>query len=272
MAGWKSTRIGELTFRQAETISWLPGVVQAFTTRQGGTSYGNLASLNMSVNVDDVPECVAENRRRAIDALDAQTMRLVCANQVHGDGVAVIDGDTTDDLIEADALLTDQRDVLLMMVFADCVPVFLCDPLRGVVGLVHSGWRGAVKDVTGKAVARMRGRYGVEPWKMLAAIGPCISGGRYEVGKEIVDEFWAQAPMLVSQAIMPKSDLAGTFLLNLRMIVFNQLHAAGLDPDNVVVSDDCTFTSSADYFSHRRDGSPGRPSGRMAGVIGLRPL
>jgi len=271
MAGWKKTRLGELTVHQASTISWLPRVVQGFTTRGGGVSFDPFDSLNMSVNVGDDPASVAENRRRAVAALTDPSFRVATAQQVHGDVVAIADDTTIGNVPEADALITSVPGILLMMVFADCVPVYLVDPLRNVVGLAHSGWRGTQKNVIGKTVAAMHAGFGCEPWKLMAAIGPSISGAKYEVGKDVVDALWESIPMTATQGVTIKSDIAGTFNLNLRMIIFGQLQAAGLDPDHISVSDECTFSNRAEFFSHRRDGSPAHPVGRMAGLIGLRP-
>lgn len=270
MGGWKRKSIGELTVHQASTISWLPRVVQAFTTRGGGVSYGSYESLNMSSSVGDAPKCVAENRRRVVAAVAGSAFTVVAPEQVHGDTVALIDEASAGEAIQADALITGIPNILLMMYFADCVPVYLCDPRRSAIGLVHAGWRGAAKNIAGKAVESMRQQLGVEPWTLLAAIGPSISAANYEVGKDVVDEIWDAIPMGASQAVVPRSDLAGTYLLNLRMIVFAQLQAAGLDPDNIAVSDECTFANRKEFFSHRRDGRSGQAVGRMAAVFGMR--
>jgi YfiH family protein len=272
MAGWKKATLGGLVVHQAKTISWLPNIVQGFTTRNGGVSPGQLNSLNMSESVGDSAENVTENRRRVVSALASPPFHVATAKQVHGDGVAVIETVGQSTVVEADALITNVPEVLLMMVYADCVPVYLVDPLKNAIGIVHSGWRGTAKNAVGKAITAMRQQYDIQPWKLLAAIGPSISVDNYEVSKEVVDALWNVVPQGSSQAFIPRGNLALTYSLNLRLIVFAQLQAFGLDPENIAVSDECTFRNSNEFFSHRRDGSAEVPVGRMAGLIGLKPM
>ena len=87
--------------------------------------------------------------------------------------------------------MTDRAGVPLMVYYADCMPVLLCDPVRRVCAAVHSGWRGTVLRIAAEAVRRMGERYGSAPGDILAAIGPSAGPPRYEVSEEVAAQFEA---------------------------------------------------------------------------------
>ena len=272
MANWTKTLVGDMPIYQATTINWLPGVVQGFTTRRGGVSAKPYDSLNMSLSVEDSPETVAENRQRVLADFAGKDFLLVTASQVHGAGIACVD---SPQLIapEADALITDTPGLLLALLFADCVPVYIFDPAHRAIGLVHSGWRGTQKNITRHALKAMRGNFGTQPRVCLAAIGPCISADHYEVGAEVADAL-RDAPggkdSGSTTAVIPRNEFGNTWSVNLRQIVFTQLLQAGLRPEYIAVSDECTFRNRRDFFSHRRATQAGQKTGRMAALFGLK--
>ncbi len=271
MAGWKRSILDNMPVHQASTISWLPGIAQGFTTRHGGVSEKPLDTLNMSLAVGDDPANVASNRRQAILSVAGVALPYASAEQIHGNNVSVVTDPTETPIADTDALITNVPDIVLLMVFADCVPIYYCDPVGRVVGLAHSGWRGTASNVAGKTVRVLEREYGVAPSSLYAAIGPSISADRYEVNLDVVD---ALKPAIQGRSISPmtpKNEFTNTFLVNLRQIVYQQLVTAGVNPDRIAVSDECTYNNRKDFFSHRRDGTKGQKTGRMAGLIGLRP-
>lgn len=257
---------------QAQTISWLPGISQGFTTRLGGVSAAPFDTLNMSLAVSDSPENVAENRARAIKSITGVDMPVVSAGQVHGNRVEIVTDATAGIVPDCDALVTETPDIALLMVFADCVPIYFCDPVRRVIGIAHSGWRGTAANVAGHTVRTIAETFEVEPYGLYAAIGPSISEDRYEVDLEVVDALNVAWPGGSSSPMTPKNEFTNKWLCNLRLIVFDQLVSAGIRPEHIAVSDECTFRNRKDFFSHRRDSAKGKPTGRMAGIIALRPL
>jgi len=272
MSGWKRSKIEGLAIYKAQTISWLPRVVQGFTTRSGGVSPKPLDSLNMSFDVGDDFQNVAENRRRATIALGCEDLRVVSARQVHGDRIVSVGFADPDIVGDADALITDSPDIMLLMLFADCVPIFFCDPIRRVVGLAHSGWQGVSSNIAGKTLARLLSDFECEAGSVFAAIGPSIGSDRYEVGLDVVAALTEAWPGGSSSPITPQNEFTNKFLVDLRLIVFDQLVSAGIRPERIAVCDECTWTNRRDFFSHRRDGTRGIATGRMAGLIGMRDL
>jgi YfiH family protein len=270
MAGWKRKAIGDMPVYQAVTMAGMPQVVQGFTTRRGGASLKPYDSLNLSLRVEDDPVTVQANRQRLWLELGFPDTEVAFAEQVHGDRVGHVTHGSSTPFPGVDALITDTPGVLLMMLFADCVPVYVLDPLRRVLGLAHAGWRGTASGLPGKVVSAMASQLGAVPLDCLAAIGPCISGDYYEVRSDVADQFrsFGSGPNSgASTAVIPKDEFTGKYLLNLRKVVFMQLLAAGLRADAIFVSDDDTYRNARDFYSFRRDGPE---SGRMAAFFGLR--
>jgi len=271
MANWKKQALGDLPLYQATNLTWLPGIVQGFTTRRGGVSLPPYASLNLGVHVGDSLESVTANRERLWLDLGFNAGQVAMAQQIHGNEIAVVTGGDPLPVPGADALLTDVPDTLLMLLYADCVPVYLVDPVQRAVGLVHAGWRGTAAGIVGRSMAAMQEAFGSVPSACLAAIGPCIGGDSYEVGTEVADQFRnfpGGRDAGSATAIFPRNELQGTYLLNLRQIVFTQLLIAGLKAQYIAVCDQDTYKNKADFFSHRRDGPK---TGRMAAFLALRP-
>ena len=272
MAGtprWKRKTVGDFPMYQASTMSWLPGVVQGFTTRQGGVSVAPYDSLNLGAHVGDALEHVETNRARLLGDLGFDASRVAFAEQIHGDRVAHVTGGSARPIAGADALITDAPDLLLMLFFADCVPVFVYDPKCKAIGLAHAGWRGAAGNIVGKTISAMRESFGTQPVDCFVAIGPCIAAESYEVGVDVADQFrnlTAGGESGAANVVMPRDEFSGTYNLDLRQVVFLQALQAGARADQIAVCDEDTYRNRRDFFSFRRDGA----TGRMAAFLGLR--
>jgi YfiH family protein len=234
-----------------------PGVRAAFTTRAGGVSPAPWASLDLGLGVGDDPERVRANRA-AVSAAVGATVRFM--TQVHGRDVIVADAAPTgpepaDSLGEADALVATSGHALGVLV-ADCVPVLLADPERGLVGAVHAGRHGVELDVVGAAVDALVG-LGARRADLRAVVGPSVCGACYEVPDAMRAEVSALVPETWAQT------REGTPSLDLPAGVAAQLAAAGVTAVDVLGV--CTLEDPR-FFSHRRDGRE-RPTGRFAGVV-----
>lgn len=152
---------------------------------------------------------------------------------------------------EADGHVTARPGVLLTVTTADCVPVFVADPLRGVVGLLHAGWRGVVAGVVEEGIGVMRASFGSSPGDLSVHLGPAICGGCYEVGPEVL------------QALGERTR-AGSALVDLRRVIERRATASGVSPGRVGVSTECTLCGDGRYFSHRRG-----DIGRQRAFIGI---
>lgn len=269
MADWTRRAVGDLPLHQAATLSWLPGVVQGITTRRGGVSRPPYDSLNMGLQVGDSADDVRANRLRLWADLCFEEENVAMAEQVHGDAVALITQGGETPQAGADALITSTPGMLLMMLFADCVPIYIVDPLNRAVGLAHSGWRGTVANITGKTMQAMTSEFGSQPRACLAAVGPSIGGESYEIGRDVADQFRHMTSLRAGSAVFPRNEFTGTYTLNLRQVIYSQLLSAGFRADYIAVSDEDTYRNSREFFSYRRDGAS---TGRMAAFLGMRSI
>jgi len=249
------------------------GVDAFVSARNGGVSASPYASLNLGLGVEDDPAAVLENRRRLFSAFDLPLERSVWGEQVHGDGVAVVaigdagrgSVDQGSRVPQADALVTDVPGMPLCVTVADCTPVFLYDPGRAAVGLVHAGWRGTVARISSRAVAAMRSSYGSDPADIVAAIGPSIGPQSYEVGGEVVDRVRDAFGERADRLLEPLGD--GGARLDLWAANALDLEEAGVEPRRIEVAGVSTPEALDRFYSHRAEG----PTGRFIAAASLRP-
>jgi YfiH family protein len=240
-------------------------LTQGAFTRQGGVSDPPYDSLNASFAVQDKPESVRTNRQLLARAVGWDPSRIVSAGQVHGrQAVAVGRGNLGGpDLVGTDALVTDEPGVLLMLKFADCVPVILWDPVRRVVGLAHAGWRGTILGTPGAALELMVGKYGSRPSDMLVGIGPSIGPCCYEVGPEVAE---AAGRKFAGTDVLRRNG-GGKLHLDLWGANAETLMRLGVPEENVATAAICTRCHHDLFFSHR---AAGGLTGRFAFVAGIR--
>lgn len=184
-----------LTFASWEA---LPSVRHCFTTRAGGVSEGFLASLNFRRDSYDTQENILENLRRAALFFDTTPDRIVSAQQTHTANVRFVTeadagkGATRDrDYTDIDGLITDVPGLVLFTTHADCPPLYFYDPVRRVIALSHSGWKGTVARIGAVTIRRMQERFGCRPEDIHAAIGPSICSGCYEISEDVAEPFRA---------------------------------------------------------------------------------
>lgn len=227
-------------------------------TRSGGVSVGPFASLNLSTAVPDARPAVEENRRRAYGVFGRTVTTLVHAHLVHGDRVTRVGrADQGRVAAQSDGLITDEPGCGLTMNFADCAPIFLYDPQRRAIGLGHAGWKGALGDLPGALVRAMQAAFGSDPAALLAAVGPCIGVGRYEVDEPVISQVRAAFPAAADDLLVypngrdrrPHFDLVHANRLNLARAGVRHIEDAGV----------CTAERTDLFFSHRAEnGRTGR--------------
>ena len=175
------------------------------------------------------------------------------SRQVHEDTVRVSDFDDRHgpyDPIpyEADGLITAEENLPLIIFSADCTPILLHDPVRGAIGAVHAGWRGTVRDIAGGAVRKMALEFGCRPKDIQAAVGPCISSCCFETGEDVAEGIERVLGAEASRYTVPRGD---KYMVDLKGVNALLLERAGLKPDNIEISPECTSCQSHKYWSHR---------------------
>lgn len=251
---------------QADALKDSPRIRHGFFTRQGGVSAGIYASLNCGYGSNDDPGNVTENRRRALAMISLPPEALATTYQIHSaDVVEVTKPWPLDARPRADAMVTTRPGIALGIGTADCAPVLLADPVAGVIGAAHAGWRGAVSGVVEAVVHSMIER-GAEPGRMRAAVGPCIAQSSYEVGPEFPQPFLRHDPE--NRRFFVPSKRADHFMFDLPGYVVSRLKRLGIGEAAYVDRDTCAETDR--FFSYRRTTLAGEKDyGRGLSVIAL---
>lgn len=262
----------DLQFHTCDAFSSTDGVLHAFATRLGGVSRPPFDSLNLGRSRGDEPTAVRENYRRLANALGTRLDRLVMCRQVHSDRVlTVTQADALTDLYdndipEADGLVTNVPGLALAVFYADCIPVLLFDPVKRVVGAVHSGWRGTAQGIAARAVTRMCEAFGSQPSDIRAAIGPGICPTCFQTHADVPQAMRAQWGAAADAFIQP---IPGEkFEVDLKGLIGQTLRQHHIPAQNIFTLPLCTSCQAALYWSHRRLGDA---RGNQAAVIVLQP-
>lgn len=248
---------------RAAVLADLP---HGFLGRTGGVSRGIAAGLNVGLGSDDEPADVAANRRLGADAI-LPGATLIGVYQIHSADCVTVTAPWGDDARpRADALVTDRPGLLLAIVTADCAPVLLADREAGVIGAVHTGWKGAIGGVTDATIAAME-ELGAKRSRIAAAIGPCIAQASYEVDAGLRDRFIDASP---ANARFFADGAPGHWQFDLAGYVSYRLKIAGIGTVETLPED--TYEQPARFFSYRRATHRGEPAyGRQMSLIGLAP-
>ncbi len=213
-----------------------------------GTEPGfTIGSASKKSNPADYSLTFAEIRklekRFMSGAVSIPEARVLFLNQVHGDGVLAVDSyppDNSDYAGDADAAVTTLPGLCLVIRTADCVPVFLVDPVRRALGAVHSGWKGTRLEISVRALETMERRYGSSPSDIRAYLLPSIGPESYRVNRDVFDLFTAG-----------RIESGGGLYLDLWANIESSLVRAGVPAERIYNSRTCTLRRNDEFFSHR---------------------
>lgn len=246
---------------QTETVK------HGFSTRLGGVSTGNCATMNISTTRGDAPEAIAENKRRIGEAIGVEPENMTFTHQTHTTNVQVVkESDRGSRFMETDGLVTNVPGICLVTFFADCVPLFFVDPVHKAIGLSHSGWRGTVNRMGRVTVEKMTESYGTDPADVVAAIGPSICQDCYEVSEDVIQEFQVKFPRDCWDNLFYKKD-NGKYQLNLWKANEYIFREAGIRSEHIAVTNVCTHCNPEILFSHR---TTGEKRGNLSAFLALR--
>ena len=244
------------------------GVVKhGFTTRLGGVSKGYCSTMNISTTRGDDPEAVEENKRRLAGAIGVRVEDMTFTHQTHTVNVAVVrEEDRGRRFMETDGMVTDVPGICLVTFYADCVPLYLVDPVRKVIGLSHSGWRGTVNRMGQVTLEKMQEVYGTDPKDVVAAIGPSICQDCYEVSEDVIDRFKDSFSRKDWKDLFYRKE-NGKYQLNLWRANELVFWEAGILPEHIAVTNLCTHCNPDILFSHRTTGDK---RGNLSALLALK--
>jgi YfiH family protein len=261
---WSFDPVRRPLLARAEALSALSWLRHGFTLRDAAASDG----FNLSFPTSADPEQVRANRRAVCTALGFAPEALTLPSMPHSAAVVRVGPqergrggmDRTTALPGCDALITDTPGLLLGVTAADCLSVFLVDPLHHAIGLAHSGWRGTAGRIVPNTLQAMAEAFGTRPHDCLAAIGPGISGAGYEVDAPVYHAFSESPEAGIFIPTRPDH-----WLLDLTAAVQYQLLDCGVRPEGLSISPWHTDQDISRFHSHRLH--PGCP--RMGAFLGI---
>ncbi len=161
----------------------------------------------------------------------------------------------------ADGIITPLKKIFIGVKVADCLPVLIYDPVREIIGAVHSGWRGTAAGILKKTLFAMEKRFNCKVSNIILAFGPSIKGCCYEVGEEVLEAVSHQTPS--KEFIMRRN---GKYHIDIAKANLLQALSLGVRYENIWISEDCTYCKNTEYASYRFHG---KKAGRQYGVIGM---
>ena len=233
------------------------GLFCGFTSRAKGFSKKPYDSLNLAFHVGDKRDAVIKNRQLVLEKLLKGNSRfLYSARQVHGDHIIYVTGEIGhndgDIGIDADGLMTDRKNIPVMVMGADCNLIILADIKNRAVCTVHAGWKGTLNGIVIKALKALRKKFGSGPDDIMIFIGPCIRQCCYEVDSDLAGRFsgrFGRGSYLISREEKLYLDLAG---LNRKHVI-----DSGIPAGNIKDTGTCTGCNGK-YYSYRKDKVTGR--------------
>lgn len=292
-AVWKKTSSvynlheGALPYFSFRALDETGLVVNAFTTKYGGVSTGHLTSLNLTYAKEgETPLHVTENYRRVAARLGLSVEKMVLSQQTHTTNVRLVTeadagvGVTKPrDYTDVDGLICNIPGMTLVTFYADCVPLYLLDPVHHAIGLSHSGWRGTVSRMGAVTIRRMQEAFGTKPEDLICCIGPSICKNCFEVGGEVAQAFAEafqkaqmqslifhpdQTPVLRTEGMPSKDAKYYIDLWHANELVFQK---AGVKPENIHTGSICTKCNPQLFWSHRVFGTK---RGNQAAFLSLK--
>ena len=240
-----------------------PALLHGVTTKSQEHPY----HFSLALHTGEHPQDIVANRNTLSRMLgSASPLTYIVANQTHSDHIGIITEkkskgwDNIEDAIEdCDALITDQKGIILTILTADCVPILLYDTKKKVIAAIHAGWKGTQKHITAKTMHKMIEKYHCDPKDIIAGIAPAIGRCCYEVGKEVAEHFFD-----TPKSLTPKGD---KYMLDLPYLNKQQLIDAGLQEANIEMSGICTACENEQFFSYRKEDCC---TGRFMSLIGMK--
>ena len=235
-------------------------VIAFSTTRSGGCSCGNYASMNCTSYTGDDPNCVERNRQLLCDMLPQRPQEMIIPYQTHSINCLDVNDcfmssspdQKKSKLQGVDALTTNLQGICLCISTADCIPVLIYDRVHHACAAIHAGWRGTVERIVSHTLEQMQQRYDTEGKDCLAAIGPGISLNAFETGDEVYEAFaTAGFPMTQLSFRHPTTQKVH---LDLPAANLLQLQEFGIPESQIEQSHICTLSQHEQFFSARRLG------------------
>jgi len=221
-------------------------ISHCFFNRKGGKSKGVYKSLNCGRGSNDKKKYVRENIMIACKKIYKSYKKIILLNQIHSNKFFFIKNyKFKKSKMIGDAIITDQRKIIIGVLTADCAPVLIYDKKLKIISAIHAGWKGAYKGIIKNVVEQLRKR-GSKSKNLIAAIGPCISQKSYEVQNDFKSKFLKQN----KKNKIFFNNVKNKTYFSLNKYVNYQLKSLGIKKVDIIDQD--TYKEENNFFSARR--------------------
>ncbi len=231
-----------------------------FFTRNGGVSKKENYSLNCSLNSKDTKVNVNKNIDICLKNLKIKK-KIKFISQIHSNKIVKINKKNIGNKYSGDGLITSNKQIALGVLTADCCPIFIFDKNKKYICALHSGWKGALKNIAAKGIEYFVKQKIIKK-NIVVLIGPCLSFENFEVSKDFKSKFISKNK---KYAIFFKYKNKDKDLFNLRRLINYQFKELGIK--NIYNINKDTFSNKKVFFSHRRESQKFRDTGRMLNII-----
>ena len=246
-----------MRYQPIEIFSFDDHLLAIESTRNGGSSDGAYASLNLGAFTNDLKEAVQRNKELLYTDLGINGYQIASSFQCHGNEVLnVVEPGYYEGF---DALITNKKNIFLQILVADCTPILLFDPVHEVIAAIHAGWRGTANAIVQKTLDKMTFHFHTNPSDCFAYVGTCISQPFFEVDKDVAENF--------DQEFYVFDKEKDKYFIDLKACNARALSTAGLMKNHITISPFCTVKDNHLFFSHRHEKGT---TGRFGVIIGMR--
>lgn len=235
---------------KSKLLSKFPEIIHGSTSKSFGV-------VRLGSAEDEV---VIKNRVQLAETNGFDLDQVVLTYQEHGNQVCQVSKADmgrgakvkSDWVGPADSLITNEAGPVLVVSTADCVPIFFYHPKKKVIAIAHAGWQGTIKNMVGNVIKSFETDFNGDPSDLLIAIGPAISGQKYDVS-EVEDDRVLQFANVFGESSDVIIRSAGKVALDLKRANKELLMRAGVKAENLEVCDICTYEQSDSWASYRKD-------------------
>ena len=246
-----------MRYQPIEIFSFDDHLLAIESTRNGGSSDGAYASLNLGAFTNDLKEAVQRNKELLYTDLGINGDQIASSFQCHGNEVLnVVEPGYYEGF---DALITNKKKIFLQILVADCTPMLLFDPIHEVIAAIHAGWRGTANAIVQKTLDKMNLHFQTNPSDCFAYVGTCISQAFFEVDEDVAVYF--------DQEFYVFDKEKNKYFIDLKACNTRALSDAGLIKNHIAISPFCTVKNNNLFFSHRYEKGT---TGRFGVIIGMR--
>ena len=219
-------------------------IKHCFFSKKGGYSSGVYKSLNCGQGSRDKKSNVEKNLLIVAKKMRIKKSKLILMHQTHSNKVIQIKKDALTRKVRCDAVITDNKNLALGVVTADCVPILIYDKKNKIVGCIHAGWKGAFSGIIKNTILKIKKNR--KQVQIYASVGPCIGKKNYEVGLDFYKKFISKSKRNNSYFTFKNKNKK---FFNLRKYVYDKLKIHNVKIDHVNRD---TFKESNNFFSYRR--------------------